>query len=324
MKNKFDDPTEWLLEGPAFVRYRTLEDLLGKKENSREVKAAYTDMIADPLVKALIQDVNDWEQQPVLTRHNNAVHTLHKLVFAATIGIKRNLLQPAVNSILSHQSVDGPFQIRIMIPRAFGGDDIPKWDWVATDAPLVLYSLLRLGFRSEKVMKGVHHIRTRIAKPGFPCFASSSMGKFKGPGKKTDPCPYANLIILRMLSQVPELLNSPEARSAASMLLHHWQVRKKQKYFLFGIGTDFAKPKVPRVWYDIIHYTDTLARFPFVREDRRLREAFDLLASQADEQGRFLSKSIWTRWKGWEFCQKKEHSYWITFLAHRALRRMGD
>ncbi|MBN2438747.1 MAG: hypothetical protein JXL20_09115 [Deltaproteobacteria bacterium] len=72
-------------------------------------------------------------------------------------------------------------------------------------------------------------------------------GWSKGPGRRTDPCPYANLIILRMLSEVPALVDSPDARRAVEMLLHHWQVRGKQKYFLFSLGTDFAKPRAPLV-----------------------------------------------------------------------------
>jgi hypothetical protein len=286
------------------------------------VEAAYSDMLDDPLVKALVRDVNAWEEQYPITRHNDAVHPLHKLVFAAAIGVQAAELQPAIDSILAHQSPEGTFQVRIVIPKAFGGDDVPRWDWVATDAPLILYALLRLGIRDERVMRGVDHISSRIEEVGFPCFASESMGRFKGPGKRGDPCPYANLIILRMLAQLPDRLDSAEARAAVAMLLHHWRVRGARKYFLFGIGTDFAKPKAPRIWYDIIHYLDTLSRFPSARADPELSQVADLLRDEMNNESRLTSRSIWTKWKGWEFCQKKEPSRWLTFLAHRALGRL--
>jgi hypothetical protein len=315
-------PIDWLLSGPAFVRYSTLVDLCGESGSCSAAKRAYADMRVDPRVKTLIAAVNGWERQPAITRHNDAAHPLHKLVFAADLGIKRRDLKPGVDAILAHQSSEGPFQLRIQIPPAFGGDGVPRWDWVATDAPLILYALLRLGVRNREVTRGLDHIRSRIAEPGYPCFASSSMGRFKGPGRRADPCPYANLIILRMLSEVQGLERSAEAKRAVSMLLHHWEVRGDKKYFLFGIGTDFAKPKAPLIWYDILHYTDTLTRFPSARRDPRLREVMDLLASRADAEGRLTSASIWTRWKGWEFCQKKEPSFWLTFLFHRARHRM--
>ncbi len=149
------------------------------------------------------------------------------------------------------------------------------------------------------------------------------MGKFKGPGRREEPCPYANLIILRMLANIPEYRDSKEARRAAGMLLGHWEMRGKKKYFLFGIGSDFAKPKAPLIWYDLLHFVDVLTRFSFAHDDPRLHEVIDLLISKADDLGRLASASIWTKWKGWEFCQKKEPSYWVTFLAHRAAARAG-
>jgi hypothetical protein len=314
---------EWLLEGPDFVRYRTLMDLEGLPASSPRVTSSCNAMVEDPLVAGLVAEVNGWERQPELTRHNDAGALLHKLVFCADIGVKRDALAPAIESILSHQSPEGPFQVRIRIPKAFGGDDVPKWDWVATDAPLVLYTLLRLGVRTKQVMRGVKYVVSRAAEPGFPCFASASLGRFKGPGRRGDPCPYANLIALRMMAEAPGLIDSPEARRAATMLLTHWEERKTRKYYLFGIGTDFAKPKAPMVWYDILHYLDTLSRFPWCRSDPRLRECAAVLRGTADTEGRFTSGSIWTKWKGWEFCQKKEPSRWITLLALRALGRMN-
>jgi hypothetical protein len=73
-----------------------------------------------------------------------------------------------------------------------------------------------------------------------------------------------------------------------------------------------------------MHFVDTLTRFPFARKDKRLKEVMALLDDKADEDGRLKSMSIWTKWKGWEFCQKKEPSYWVTFLYHRALARMKE
>ena len=64
---------DWLMTGPAFVRYRCLLDLMGCDTAHQEVKAAYRDMLADPLVQALIGEVNDWEDQRIITRHNGTI-----------------------------------------------------------------------------------------------------------------------------------------------------------------------------------------------------------------------------------------------------------
>ena len=323
MTRQVPAPLDWLTQGPSWVRHRALRDLEGRSAGDPEVEAAYGKMVADPPVAALIAEVNGWGDQSPVTRHNDSGHVLHKLVFAADIGVRRAELAPAIDAILAHRSPEGPLQVRVEIPVAFGGDGVPKWDWVACDSPLVHCALLRLGVTDATAMAGVDHLRSRVGAEGFPCFAAETMGKFKGPGRRGDPCPYANLAIARMLGASPELSVSEEAARAAAMLLHHWEVRREKKYYLFGIGTDFAKPKAPMVWYDIVHYVDVLTGIPSVRRDARLAEAVDLLAAQADVDGRLTAGSVWTKWKGWEFCQKKEPSYWLTFLLHRALKRMA-
>lgn len=315
-------PIDWLLEGPGFVRYRTLLDLLNKPENDAEVKSAYSQMLVDPLVAALIAEVNDWGNQPALTNHRDAVHPLHKFAFLGGLGIKKDILKPAIEKILAHQSEDGAFQLRIALPKAFGGDGKAAWTWMACDAPLTLYALLRLGLgKNNQARKAVDHLRSTISDNGYRCYCSPVI-KWRGPGKKEDPCPYVNLIALRAFAQSSDLLGSPETHTASEMLLHHWEKSREKKYYMFGTGRNFRKIKAPRVWYDVIHVADTLTRFPFVRKDRRLMEMLELLRSKADAEGRFTPESIWIKWKGWEFCQKKEPSKWVTFLVHRILRRM--
>ena len=200
--------------------------------------------------------------QHVVNWHNDAVHPLHKLAFLASIGVRQETLQPAPDAILSQQPPEGPFQVRIVIPKVFGGDGVPRWDWVATDAPLVLYALLRLGIRSPEAVRGVDALVSHTRDGGYPCFASRARGSFRGPGSRGDPCPYANLIMLRMLAQIPERSETPEA------------------------------------------------------------EVAEVLADQLDPQGRVTANSAWLKWKGWEFCQKREPSRWLTFLVHRALNRL--
>ena len=309
----------WLLEGPPFVRFATLRHL--HRDHGDQTSDAYAAMLADPLVQDLVAACNQWETQDPIKRHNDAWHPLHRLVFAASIGVDAEALAPAIDSILSHQSPEGPFQIRIVIPRAFGGDDIPRWDWVATDAPLILFALLRLGVRGPEIDRAVTYLRDHVREDGVPCFASGSMGAFRGPGRRTDPCPYAGLIFLRMLAEVPGLAESRDAEWAVGCLLDHWEKRRERKLRMFGIGTDFAKPKAPRIWYDVVHFVDTLARFPSARADSRLQEVAGVLSNQMDADGRITARSAWLKWKGWEFAQKKEPSRWLTFLAHRALER---
>ena len=91
--------------------------------------------------------------------------------------------------------------------------------------------------------------------------------------------------------------------------------------YLFGIGTDFAKPKYPMVWFDIVHVLDVLSRFAWVRADPRFREMLEVLRAKADADGRYTPESVWMAYKGLDFGQKREPSPTLTLAAARIVAR---
>jgi hypothetical protein len=184
-------------------------------------------------------------------------------------------------------------------------------------------ALLALGLRDDpRVRKAVDHLADLVDDNGWRCNAAPELGKFKGPGPREDPCPIANVYALKALSLVPELVDSPATRAGADALLWHWGPECERKVFLFGVGTKFRRLKYPFVWYDILHVTDVLSRFPFARADERLHEMVDTIAAQADGMGRYTAGSMYTAWKGWSFADRKNPSPWLTFLVLRILKRV--
>jgi hypothetical protein len=147
-------------------------------------------------------------------------------------------------------------------------------------------------------------------------------GKFKGPGRKDDPCPYANLIMLKALANHPKWKNDKTCKNGAETLLQLWDQRKERKPFLFGMGTDFKKLKTPLIWYDILHITDVLTRFEWLHKDERLLEMIDIIKDKADENGLFKAESVWRAFKDWDFGQKKEPSPWISYLVYNIAYRV--
>lgn len=316
------DPTDWLLtEREPWVRYRTLVDLLDRPEDDPEVKVARQAMLEHPQVQGLIGELRECPGYP-LKRHNDAKHPLHKLAVLSDFGFQAS--DPAmpwiVKEVMTHQSPEGAFQVTAQIDPRYGGTGEAEWIWMLCDAPTVLYALLAFGLgESEAVKRAVHHLVSLLRDNGWPC---ASQTGFRGPGRKADPCPLANLLALKALAQVPETRDSEATHIGAEMLLGHWERQKERKIYLFGMGTDFRKLKYPFIWYDILHVTDVLSRFPFLKKDPRLQDMVENVMAQQGEQGRFTASSVWTAWKGWEFGQKKEPSPWITFLVLRVIKRM--
>ena len=172
-------------------------------------------------------------------------------------------------------------------------------------------------------MAATEHLVGLVRDNGWPCAVSKELGKFRGPGRKDDPCPFANLAMLKALSAIPQQRDTPPCHTGAETLLSLWEESTAQHPFMFFMGTDFRKLKVPFVWYDLLHVLEVLSSFPWLKEDRRLLDMAAQLSSKADDRGRFTLESIWTAWKEWEFGQKKEPSRWLTLLAWRILGRLG-
>lgn len=316
---------QWLLDSnEPWTRYRTLTDLLDRLPDDPDILSSRSEMLTHPMVKDLISVSATWPGY-ALKRHNDANHTIYKFSTLADFGVQASDpgLTPGIDAIMNHQSGEGAYQTVVHIPKAFGGSGEDLWTWVLCDTPTLLYTLLAMGLgHHSQVQIAVQHLAGLVDDNGWRCVASPELGKFKGPGRRSDPCPIATLCALKALSLVPEYQDSHETRVGTELLLNHWKKKFDHKLFLFGTGTDFRKLKYPYIWYDILHVVEVLSRFPYLYEDKRFQEMAKTITDQADENRRYTANSMYMTWKGWSFANKKEPSPWLSFLVLRILKRI--
>lgn len=318
-------PIDWLLEGEPWIEYRTRRDLLGQSEEDLRVRSVRQAMLENTQVRSLLAELSGWPGT-VISSHKSAGQPFHKLTFIADLGLQAHDpgMDVIITRILEHQSAEGPFQLGTNIPTHFGGSGMDQWAWALCDAPLIVYALAKFGLNDDpRVKAATGHLVGLIRDNGWPCAVSKELGKFRGPGRKDDPCPFANLAMLKALSAMAEWRDSPECHTGAGTQLNLWSESTTQHPYMFYMGTDFRKLKVPFVWYDLLHVLDVLTRFPWLRADARLLDMLGILNNKVDEQGRFTLESIWTAWKDWEFGQKKAPSRWLTLLVWRILGAAG-
>ncbi len=314
---------EWLLEGAAWVEYLTRQDLLNQPAHHPDVQQARARMLADPLIQGLVADLANLHITP-LNSHKSAAHPLHKLSFLAEVGLTADdaHMRDVVKNILAHRSPDGVFQTLMNISVHYGGTGKDEFHWVLCDAPLWIFILSRLGLgKDERVQAALDVLHALVRQNGFPCAGAPEGGKFRGPGRKDDPCPYVNLLMLKTLATQAEWRQHPSAHLAAESLLACWQRRSQEHPYMFFMGTDFCKLKAPLVWYDLVHVLDVLTRFPWLKGDARLDDMLAVLRAKADGEGRFTPESIWTAWKEWDFGQKRLPSQGLTLFCQRILNR---
>lgn len=317
-------PIDWLLAGEPYIQYRTRRDLLDEPEHAPAVAAARQAMLADRQVQALLAELAAWPGS-VIASHKSAGQPFHKLTFCADLGLRAG--DPPVDAIaaaiLRHQSPEGPFQLPPPSDHGAGAGAEAQWGWALCDAPLLVYALAQFGFAADPAVdRAVTHLVGLLHASGWPCAVSAALGSFRGPGRKDDPCPYANLAMLKALAACEQWRDDDACRTGAETLLGLWSDSTTRHPYMFYMGTDFRKLKVPLVWYDLVHVLDVLARFPWLRADSRLHAMLAVLKHKAGPDGRFTLESVWTAWQDWEFGQKRTPSRWLTLTAWRIIRRI--
>ncbi len=313
-----DSLYQWLLTTNPWTEYNTRINLLTQAKSDPSVIASKQIMLEHPLVKGLLQEVNQWPWYN-LKRHNDASHPIHKLVFLADLGLTKEdqVIAAITENLFQNQSQEGAFQVPIEISQAYGGTDQGQLTWMLCDNPLLIYTLIKFGWEKDpKIEHAVKHLISLQQEQGWLCTVSPTLGKFRGPGRKDDPCPYATLLSVKALASMKDYRESKACLAGAEALLSLWDKRKERKPYLFGMGTDFQKLKAPLIWYDILHLASVLVKIPKMRKDERFLEMINIIQTKKDEQGFLKAESIWNAWKEWDFGQKKEPSPWITYLTY--------
>ena len=316
---------EWLSTGPTWMQYRVRMDLEGVTSDDPHLLSVRDAMVEDVTNAGLLSGVDSWPAAP-LKRHNDSSHALHTLVFLSELGFRVGdpQLKPLVDKILDFLDNNGIPLNLFNISAAYGGSGEDQPGWMLCDAPLMVYALTLLGLENdERLLNARQKLTTYIRDNGWPCTVSQSLGKFRGPGRKSDPCPYATLLMVQLLATKPQPGEENALQTGVESLLSFWEMRKEKKMYLFGMGSDFLKLKAPLIWFDLLHVLDVFSNLPFVYQDERFLEMLSILKAKADTQGRFTAESIYMPWKNWDFGQKKVPSYWITFLSQRILNKVA-
>lgn len=281
------------------------------------------ELLKDSKIKKYLKDINNFHGV-VVKGHKNPDLPIHKLLFLLDIGLDTSVIEinNAINEILTHKDENGVYQSVVNIPKHYGGSGEETFGWALCDAPLLLIALQKAGVDYDKYIKqGVEYLTSLFKKQGFLCTVSKELGKWRGPGKKDDCCPYATLIMLKLFSVIPEYKRSDIAYETAKVILDLWKNSLEVHPYMFYMGNDFRKLKAPAMWYDIVSVLDILSEVDNIKEDKYFLEMLNVIKSKQDEKGLFTCESVYQKFKGWEFGQKKIPSMYLTFLCFKILKK---
>jgi hypothetical protein len=280
--------------------------------------------LADSRIQKYLEDVSAFHST-LVANHKNPELPIHKLLFLLDIGFGTEIpeIKAAVDEILKHRDEHGIYQSMTNVPQHIGGTGEDVVSRCLCDAPLLLLALRKADMDYREYIKpGVDYLVSLCRDNGFPCAVSPELGKFRGPGKKDDCCPYATLIMADLLSHIPEYKDSQIAVSSAKTLLSLWENSLGQHPYMFYMGTDFRKLKAPSCWYDIVSLAGVLSKYEFARNDPRFLEMVTHIKSKQDKDGFFTPESVYLKLKDWDFGQKKGPSPYLTYLCYRIFERL--
>ena len=314
----------WILSKNDWISFMARRELIGEPIEETKAEAMREDILSGEIFQGLINDLMAWPGG-VLKRHNDSSLLLHKLAFLADAGIKHtDGALPEIIKKVQSVTQDGVYPVLCNFPTMFGGSGEDELLWMLCDAPTVLYALAKMGMNNDpEVISAARYLVSLQDDNGWRCKASSKLGGIGGPGRKDDPCPYANLLMLKLIAQFDIEDFRAAADKGLESILNLWRDQGTRKERMFGIGTDFRKPKAPLIWFDIVHVLDVFSNYSQIFTDKSFVQMLDEFENMLDEDGRLTAQSMYRPWKEWEFSNKKEPSRWLTFLAYRILKRTG-
>jgi hypothetical protein len=295
---------DWLLEGPAWLKYATELQLLGGQP---DVSPALRDSSIQKLVARLKGNTAGVPAIKTGRVHYTETGKAYwDLFFLADIGFKlKDLgLESEAEEIFRYQSHEGTF---VIPPNV-------KENYYCMSAILVA-SLAKMGYGDDPRIKEYIHaaMSEQMSGGGWDCYGDS----FNPDGS----CPMDDLNLLMLLGQYVQYQEGPVLSGAIDLLLSHWQ--NGSHLYGFGVGKRFRALEYPAVKYGILRVLDVLSLYPYAVKSRSFKSMLDYVHGKAVE-GRYYSELDNPAYADFDFARAGEPSRWLTFLVGRVDKRVEE
>jgi hypothetical protein len=297
---------DWLLAGPAWLRYAVELQLLDSKP---DIKPALSDSAIREIIARLKGSATGIPAiKSGRVHYTETGKAYWDLFFLADIGLSvRDIgLEKEAEEIFRFQSPDGSFTIPPNVQ-----------DNYFCMSSILISSLARMGYRDDpRLGKYIRLImNSQCFDGGWHCYDDGS-GRVE-----IESCPMDNLNVLMLLGQYEQYRQSPALKGAIDLLLEHWRVRAN--IHGFGVGRRFMSLQYPAVKYGILRVLDCLSLFPYAVASPVFKSMLDYVHNKATD-GSYFADSFDATYAGFDFAQDAAPSRWITFLVYRIEKRIAE
>ncbi|MBD3213441.1 MAG: hypothetical protein GF311_12610 [Candidatus Lokiarchaeota archaeon] len=275
-----EDPRSFLVNSKeSFTVYKTLIDLLDIEDVHPLVIDAYREMLKDPIVNWLLDNLSDWEKD-IVTGHNKADYLPNQLWLLLDWGIKIEddiRMKNAIEKILAHQDEEtGQFLAFSRVYDRKTNEKYPKWISALCDHHLITSVLILAGLKDHpQVKRGISRVNDLLTETaqgyGWYCKPWLNHNR-RGPGRVNDACPMIIVDILRGYWRLDESDLPLQLIETGKTLLNCWIKRANEKPYMFGHGKKFRLPRAPFFWYNIGTVLDACSHYPSLIRTKPFQE----------------------------------------------------
>ncbi len=326
-----EDPTPWLLaaEEPQ-ARWIALASAADSPDASA-LEAAHAEVLAHPATVRLLELLPaSWEEPATASGHNKPELATNVLDLLAEFGVREAddpRIATLLDGMLARTDADGRF-----MAFATQRSGPPVWGCVPCDTHAIADVLGRFGRAGDPgVQRALAAAESDLMQTdlglAWGCRADPATG-FRGPGRKSEPCPQATQEALRAYSWLPATQRPEWLAEVAHTALEVWRQRGSRKPYMMGHGRQFKTVKWPPAWYGAYEVVDTLGRLPElwrgVPEDRISMAEITacLLAYNVSADGTVTPQSTFKGWEWLSLGQKKQPSPIATAMVWARLQRL--
>ncbi|MGY5853165.1 MAG: hypothetical protein RTU92_06330 [Candidatus Thorarchaeota archaeon] len=319
-----DGVLDWLLEpeNPS-VRYWTLQHLLDKDKQSKDVQEAQKDIIKSQCIQSIIGAMKPegyWGDEDDMYNPKYTA-TTHNLLILAEFGVKRvEEIETVIEHLFLFQRNSGHFLIKM--PKTEKGRASIVKDGCCYDGN-ILYYLIHFGYLSHPRTQHLIEFQEEYysqEEGGWKCRA------FPIDSTKVFPvnCYMGRIKMLRGLAAIPENKRSKKLQGIIDQEIEVILENGVYKYLRNPDGSRKEKAGWKRFGFPIFYQSDILEVLGIlgtlgVRDDR-MQDAIDVVLAAQQEDGKWLLKHTFNGKMICKIDEKHKTSKWITLRALRALK----
>lgn len=319
------DPTTWLLEkeNPS-IRYYTLKDIKGLREEDPETQNAHGDIMESTLVKTILTNQNPagyWENEDNLYQPKYTA-TTNQLLILAEVGAHRTpMIEKAIEHVYRFQRNSGHFLTEL--PKSEKGRNSIVKDGCCYDGN-ILYYLNHFGYLEDPRTK-------RLLEFTYDYYDWDNTG-WKCRAYPIDPsrvfprnCYMGATKLLKVFSMIPKSKRDPKMNEIIKLEVEKILDNKVYRYLRNPDGSRKDKAGWKRFGFplfyqaDLLEVLDTLTRLDV--KDERMHDAIEVVLNAQQPDGRWLLKNTYNGKMWMDIEVKHKPSKWITLRALRVLKK---